>query len=179
VCIVLLAISLAGCATQPVPILSHYGSTVSYLGAPYPGAPYHEGVDIEGAVGDDVLAVADSVVLIAGLGAGDTARCGIGVLTRLKRVEGESYSDVRKVRYCHLSAVTVTMGDELKRGDRLGLLGDTGNAGPRPHIHYEIRTADGSTEDPLKVTVGCFDPTGNYPTDRVVLTYPVKCTSKR
>jgi len=54
---------------------------VNYLGNPYLGAPYREGVDIAGAVGDPILAVIGGSVTAVGHNAGDE-RCGIGVATR-------------------------------------------------------------------------------------------------
>jgi hypothetical protein len=33
----------------------------------------------------------------------------------------------------------------------------------------------GVNSDPLEITEGCFDPAKRYSTDRLVLTYPVKC----
>jgi hypothetical protein len=35
--------------------------------------------------------------------------------------------------------------------------------------------ASGAKIDPLPLTVGCFDLGKSYPTDRLVLTYPVRC----
>jgi murein DD-endopeptidase MepM/ murein hydrolase activator NlpD len=170
--VVLMAGSVVtGCSSSPVPILSPYGSTVSYLGHPYPGAPYHEGVDIAGQVGDPILAVLDGIVIAVGQAAGDE-RCGLGVLTRHWKFE-------RRIRYCHLSEVTVGFGDPVKRGEVIGLLGATGNAGPTPHIHWEIRKQDNSTEDPLAATDGCFDPSKVYPVDQFILTLPVNCRAGR
>ncbi len=154
-------------SSYPVPILLSYGTTVSYLGHPYPGVPYHEGVDIAGQVGDPILAVIDGSVIAVGTAAGDE-RCGLGVVTR-------HWKFGRTIRYCHLSAVTVGLLDPVKRGEVIGRLGATGNAGPTPHIHWEIRMRDGSTEDPLAVTDGCFNPSKAYPADEFILTLPVKC----
>jgi murein DD-endopeptidase MepM/ murein hydrolase activator NlpD len=170
--LILPAVLLAACSTTPVSILSPYGSRWSYLGYPYPGAPYHEGVDIAGPVGEPILAVADGMVVRVGEDAGDSSRCGIGVLTR-------EFDFGRLIRYCHLSAHTVTPGQQVKRGEVIGYLGATGNAGPVAHIHWEVRDLKGTPEDPLPLTVGCFDPAKTYPTDRFVLTYPVKCESKQ
>ena len=87
--------------------------------------------------------------------------------------------------YCHLKEVLVKPGDAVKRGETIGLVGTTGNAVGVPHVHLELCTAtcyrghaDGDlrdTEDPLTRADGCFDPKKQYPADRLVLTYPVKC----
>lgn len=46
--------------------------------------------------------------------------------------------------YCHLSARYVLDGNEVKRGELIGLTGNTGNArtmtGDDQHLHFEIRT---------------------------------------
>lgn len=167
--VLLMAVSVVpACQSYPVPILLQYGSRVSYLGYPYPDVPYHEGVDIAGRVGDPILAVIDGTVIADGLAAGDPQRCGLGVLIR-------HWDSGRRIRFCHMSAVTVKAGNPVKRGDVIGLLGATGNAGPTPHIHWEIRRRDNSTEDPLAVTDGCFNPSKVYPADQFILTLPVKC----
>ena len=69
-------------SSYPVPILLPYGTTVSHLAYPYPGAPYHEGVDIAGQVGDPILAVIDGSVIAVVTAAGDE-RCGLGVVTAI------------------------------------------------------------------------------------------------
>ena len=44
------------------------------------------------------------------------------------------------------------------------------------HVHWQPQKGKGGPyEDPVWKTMGCFDATGLYPTDRLVLTYPVKC----
>ncbi|EKQ70279.1 metalloendopeptidase-like membrane protein [Leptolyngbyaceae cyanobacterium JSC-12] len=52
-------------------------------------------------------------------------------------------------RYCHLSAVSVQKGQEVKAGDTLGLAGSTGNSSG-PHLHFELRFNQ-SLVDPARV----------------------------
>ena len=40
--------------------------------------------------------------------------------------------------YCHLSKFNVKAGQKVKRGDVIGLVGQTGRA-RAPHVHYEVR----------------------------------------
>jgi murein DD-endopeptidase MepM/ murein hydrolase activator NlpD len=51
-------------------------------------------------------------------------------------------------RYAHLSAFKVKEGDEVKRGDLIGLVGSTGRS-TGPHLHYEIEK-EGEIIDPKK-----------------------------
>ncbi len=48
--------------------------------------------------------------------------------------------------YCHLSEVTVKVGDKLKRGQQLGLSGMTGRA-TGPHLHWSV-ILNGAAVDP-------------------------------
>ena len=53
-----------------------------------------------------------------------------------------------RVKYMHLSKITVNVGDKLKRGDKVGEIGSTGGS-TGPHCHWEIvRISDGESTDP-------------------------------
>ncbi len=51
-------------------------------------------------------------------------------------------------RYAHLSGFKIKEGDEVKKGDLIGLVGSTGRS-TGPHLHYEIEK-DGERIDPKK-----------------------------
>ena len=51
-------------------------------------------------------------------------------------------------RYAHLSGFKIKEGDEVKKGDLIGLVGSTGRS-TGPHLHYEIEK-DGEKIDPKK-----------------------------
>jgi murein DD-endopeptidase MepM/ murein hydrolase activator NlpD len=48
--------------------------------------------------------------------------------------------------YAHLSEVTVSVGDRVRTGSRIGTVGATGNASG-PHLHFEVRVR-GAAVDP-------------------------------
>ncbi|MDZ7731725.1 MAG: S-layer homology domain-containing protein [Acidimicrobiia bacterium] len=50
-------------------------------------------------------------------------------------------------RYLHLSAVEVEEGDEVSRGDHLGLSGNSGHS-TAPHLHYDEQKPYGTRIDP-------------------------------
>jgi murein DD-endopeptidase MepM/ murein hydrolase activator NlpD len=49
--------------------------------------------------------------------------------------------------YAHLSRITVKKGQSVKRGDELGLIGNTGLSSG-PHLHYEVHKG-GEPVDPV------------------------------
>ena len=159
---VAIALSLSGCAGARV--LSGFGDPRGPEGYPRRDGT-HRGVDIGGVVGTPVISAADGQVIIA---APDHGPCGTMVMIQHQ----SRYQTV----YCHLSSYSVRAGQEVRRGDFIGEIGTTGlRADPGfEHVHWELRYM-GSHEDPLSKTVGCFDPKQSYPTDRLVLMYPVKC----
>jgi murein DD-endopeptidase MepM/ murein hydrolase activator NlpD len=148
-------------------VLSGFGD---WLGAEgYPRANgRHGGVDVAGSIGAAVLAPADGGVIVARDHGGS---CGLMVVIEH---EPGGYRTI----YCHLSAIGVTRGQPVKRGDPIGAIGTSGmRAWPGyEHVHWELqRGRGGPYEDPLPRTIGCFDPARRYPSERLVLTFPVKC----
>jgi murein DD-endopeptidase MepM/ murein hydrolase activator NlpD len=51
-----------------------------------------------------------------------------------------------KTRYAHLSRFEVVPGEEIRRGQVLGLSGDSGRV-TSPHLHFEVRMG-GSAVNP-------------------------------
>jgi len=167
-----LGVSRPAAALDEVLILSRYRS---YTGANMlPRGRGHPGVDFAEGPGAPVLAVTDGVVshmIDSAVG------CGHGVV-----IEHAAFA--RWSAYCHLQAVTVDLGQVVARGETIGEVGRTGSTSEVPHVHLELCTfpceshgdADFTgTEDPLAIAAGCYDAAQAYPSDRLVITFPVHC----
>ena len=87
----------------------------------------HEGIDLPAPIGAPVYAAADGRVVYAG----DGVR-GYGNLVVIAHAGG-----VLTV-YAHNSALLVAAGQTVRAGDRVALVGRTGNASG-PHLHFEVR----------------------------------------
>lgn len=98
---------------------------------------FHPGLDISADKGDPVYATADGKVSNAAM-AGN-----YGNLVILDHGYG------LETRYGHLSAFKVKAGQDVKRGDLLGLVGSTGRT-TGAHLHYEVR-ANGRILNPLQL----------------------------
>jgi len=148
-------------------ILSGFGDWLGAEGYPRVNGR-HSGVDLAGRMGSLVLAPADGRVIVA---EDNHNSCGLIV------VLDHGVQGYRTI-HCHLSAISVKRGEDVKRGDRIGAIGTSGmRAWPGyEHVHWERQKGKGGPyEDPVSKTMGCFDATRLYPTNRLVLTYPVKC----
>jgi murein DD-endopeptidase MepM/ murein hydrolase activator NlpD len=111
---------------------SYYGRRTD----PFTGKPAnHKGVDFAGKAGASVFAVADGVVTWS------SKRYGYGELVEINH--GNGYS----TRYAHNSENLVVVGDEVKKGQTVALMGDTGRA-TGPNLHFEV-LQDGQAVNPL------------------------------
>lgn len=88
--------------------------------------PSSKGIDLEGQVGDPVLAAADGKVMYAGNGVR-----GLGNLILL------GHSDGFITAYAHNDQLLVKMGEEVKKGQKVATLGQSEASSPR--LHFEIR----------------------------------------
>lgn len=99
------------------------------------GRAFHQGLDIAASRGFPVRATADGMVTragrIGGLGKAIYVAHGFGVGTR----------------YGHLSKIAVEPGQEIRRGDVIGEVGNTGRS-TGYHLHYEVHV-DGKAVNPL------------------------------
>jgi murein DD-endopeptidase MepM/ murein hydrolase activator NlpD len=101
------------------------------------GRDFHPGLDISADKGDPVYATADGTV---------THAASAGNYGNLVIVE-HGYG--LETRYGHLSTFKIKVGQPVKRGDLLGLVGSTGRT-TGPHLHYEVR-ANGRILNPLRL----------------------------
>ena len=67
-----------------------------------------------------------------------------------------SHADGNTTLYAHLSEISVSPGDAVEKGSEIGKSGTTGNS-TGPHLHLEVRTADGRV-DPMKFLQGSQEP---------------------
>lgn len=119
----------------PVPgfyhITSPFGPRVGY------GYTYHYGIDISGSgvYGHNIVAAESGKVLLA----------------QMDRAFGNflliDHGNGMVTRYAHCSALLVSRGDSVKRGQIIARVGDTGNV-TGPHLHFEVYEGD-KRYDPL------------------------------
>ena len=112
----------------------------SYFGKrtdPFTGKPAnHTGIDFAGTMGAEVSAVADGVVTWS------SDRYGYGIMVEINH--GNGYA----TRYAHNSKNLVAVGDEVKKGQIVALMGETGRA-TGPNLHFEV-LRNGSRVNPVK-----------------------------
>jgi len=115
------------------------GFISSYFGEradPFDGLEaFHKGVDFAGSAGSPVTAVAAGVVTWAGV------RTGYGKLVEINHGDGFT------TRYAHNERTLVTVGQTVKRGESVALMGSTGRS-TGPHVHFEV-LRNGRQVDPL------------------------------
>jgi len=86
---------------------------------------FHKGLDFAGKKGSEVIAVGDGVVSWAG------NKSGYGKLVEINH--GNGYT----TRYGHNQSHMVKVGDTVKKGQQIALMGSTGRS-TGPHVHFEV-----------------------------------------
>ncbi len=119
------------------PVAGNKAKTGSFWGASRDGGKRsHEGIDIFAPKRTPVIASEDGFV--TGVREG-----GIGGKVVWQRVTGKNIS----LYYAHLDQQLVREGQFVKKGDTLGLVGNTGNAKNTPsHLHFGIYTFGGPVD---------------------------------
>lgn len=104
---------------------------------------FHGGVDFPAPQGTEVYASADGIVSLAQW-EGTYGKC-------VKITHSSGYSTL----YAHNSELKVKVGDTVKQGDVIALVGSTGNSSG-PHCHFEIRI-NNERVDPMPYLTGAID----------------------
>jgi len=86
----------------------------------------HLGVDYRAPAGSPVVAVADGVVMSAGMSGGS------GRMVHLRHANGY------ETQYLHLSSIAVRAGSHVRQGELVGRVGATGLA-TAPHLDYRLK----------------------------------------
>jgi hypothetical protein len=103
-------------------------STFGYRSDPFTGhSKRHTGMDFACKPGNPIYVTGDGIVTKVVT----DRRKGYGFHVEVEH--GFGY----KTRYAHMSRIDVSVGDHLKRGDCVGLSGNTGRSSG-PHLHYEV-----------------------------------------
>lgn len=105
------------------------------------GNPFHKGVDFTPGAGTPIYAIADGTVLFQ---ADDSSGLGTHVIIQ-HTINGQNVKSV----YAHMEGFSspMTIGSEVKVGDFVGLVGDSGNS-YGAHLHLEVHV-DGVPVDPF------------------------------
>ena len=135
------------------------------------GARRHAGLDIVGAIGEPVRAIADGVVIFAGINSPTKSRMSGIPPEKIARyrhrrmgVGGiyvciEHTPEPKRVVSCymHLDRYNVAEREQVLAGQVIGELGRTGVKVSPPHLHFEVRIGDRHT-NPLRTLGGMMIP---------------------
>jgi len=104
---------------------------------PFTGRPaYHAGQDFSGGYMTPILATAPGVVSFTG------PKAGYGNAVEIDHGRGF------KTRYAHLAAISVSVGQRVGVGQRIGGMGSTGRS-TGTHLHYEV-WVNGRAQNPMR-----------------------------
>ncbi|MBR1873104.1 MAG: M23 family metallopeptidase [Bacteroidales bacterium] len=87
----------------------------------------HDGLDLVAAQGEPVFATGEGTVQ-------DVIHSGKGLGNVVEIAHAGGYV----TRYCHLADITVSKGQKVRQGGKIGYVGISGNSFA-PHLHYEVR----------------------------------------
>ncbi len=104
---------------QPAAALLEYG---------FNGSQFHSGLDLAVPLGTQVLAAGDGVVAF------------VGEQGELGQIIVINHAGGQQSRYAHLGSIGVSMQQQVRAGQPIGTVGNTGRPhNPNPHLHFEIR----------------------------------------
>lgn len=126
-----------GTFTHPCP-----ESTISSPYGPRGGGEFHKGVDFAAPSGRPTYAAADGIVLVAGWS--DTAGNWVVI----------HHGNNLITKYMHHSAIYVQAGQQVKKGQQIGAVGNTGQSFGA-HLHFQVdknanlSSCQGTAVDPM------------------------------
>jgi murein DD-endopeptidase MepM/ murein hydrolase activator NlpD len=118
-------------------VLSGFGYRIHPV---YKVKKFHQGVDFPARIGTAIQSTGDGVVTEAGW------HSGYGNCVRISH--GYGY----ETWYAHMSHMDVRQGEKVKKGQKIGQVGDTGLS-TAPHLHYEVHYKGG----PINPINFCMD----------------------
>lgn len=108
---------------QLIALASGFGNRIHPV---YKVKKMHAGIDFAAEIGTPIYATADGKVAVV-----DVKFSGYGKMVEVDH--GFGY----RTRYAHMHEFAVRPGQNLKRGDLIGYVGNTGMS-TAPHLHYEV-----------------------------------------
>jgi len=96
----------------------------------------HEGIDLISKEGTPIISTADGTIESV-----KNSNKGYGNMIVIK------HNDIYTTRYAHLKDINVKKGEQVKKGQTIGTVGNTGTS-TRAHLHYEI-IENGKKVDPF------------------------------
>lgn len=121
---------------EPEPPIKDYIQVTSVIGD---RSPKHEGVDFKAVAGTPVFSTVDGTVIRKNWMTKYNGLC----------IEIREKDKPNFFKYLHLAGVDVTEGQKVKKGEKIGVSGNTGKT-TAPHLHYQITTLKDKVIDPFK-----------------------------
>ncbi|MEW5798139.1 MAG: M23 family metallopeptidase [Bacteroidota bacterium] len=108
---------------------------VGYISRKFEADRGHVGMDYAGKIGSLIVAAAEGYVVFSGYTADD------GYMMILSH--GSGYLTI----YKHNQSLLKTVGERVRRGEPIALLGNSGRTSYGPHLHFEV-WKDGKAQNP-------------------------------
>lgn len=123
-----------GAFLWPCPSYSYISSPYGYRICPYHGKELHSGIDMAAPYGSAILAAADGQVIQAGYVSS------YGNMVMIYHGSGLT------TMYAHCSSLLVSVGQSVKKGDKIAKVGSTGDSTGN-HLHFSVKV-NGSYTSP-------------------------------